>query len=215
MKTLIAAATAATLGATAALASGPIAEPIYEPPALLPMPSAYNWTGGYAGVGLTYGRAAMSEGGALPDFPATSGAGIGLLAGYNWQNGNLVYGGEVALDFARRDGANDCGTGGVCESVQNSHYSIRGRVGYAMDRSLAFMTVGYASDRRTVEEVGVGSSSARFSGPMLGVGFEQAVGNAWTARADYEYYFFGDEVLAGNPTDGNMGLFRLSMVRRF
>ena len=106
MKTLIAAATAATLGATAALASGPIAEPIYEPPALLPMPSAYNWTGGYAGVGLTYGRAAMSEGGALPDFPATSGAGIGLLAGYNWQNGNLVYGGEVALDFARRDGAN-------------------------------------------------------------------------------------------------------------
>jgi len=216
MKLLLATTAAATLAATAALASGPVAPAPYVPPVTVPMPSAHDWTGAYVGFGVTYGRFRMDEAGALPDFPDTDGFGASLLAGYNWQSGNLVYGGEVALDFSRRDGENSCGAvGGTCISESNHQASIRGRLGYAMDRSMVFMTAGYATDSRKIDEVGVQGDGARFTGPMLGIGFEHAMNASWNLRGDLEHYFYGDEVIGGNTTSGEGSLVRLSLVRRF
>ena len=214
MKTLLA-ATAATLVATGALASGPVAPPPYVPPVV--MPQAYDWSGAYAGVGLTYGRMNFDTNGAIPMYPDASGAGLSGIAGYNWQSGNFVYGAEVALDLSNRSGTNDCGVPGeTCTSRVRHQASVRGRFGMAMDRSLLFMTVGYATDARSVTSTLAGNDGARYSGPMLGLGFEQAVGSGqWTVRGDLEHYFYGSETLNGVQTDGDSNMVRFSLVRRF
>ncbi len=219
MKLLTAAVIAVTF-ATTALASGP--QIPYEPPVTpLPAIASYNWAGAYAGLGVTYARGGMSDAFSPPDNPDTRGAGLSLIAGYNWQNGNIVYGGEVALDFSRRNGMNDCGVGGgfTCASYQNNHASIRGRVGVAMDRSLLFVTAGYATDLRRIQHSFAGipffNAGARFDGPMIGIGFERAVANDWTVRGDLEHYFLGTEVFGPYTIDGDITLVRVSLIRRF
>jgi hypothetical protein len=214
MKILLA-ATAAGLVATSALASGPVPPQPYVPPVVV-APAAYDWSGGYAGLGLTYGRMSFDTNGVVPAYPDATGAGLSGIAGYNWQNGNLVYGAEVALDFSNRSGSNDCGAvPNTCVSEVRHQASVRGRVGMAMDRGLMFMTVGYGTDARSVRTT-FGNDGARFSGPMLGVGYEHAVGTgAWTMRGDLEHYFYGDEVLNGVTTAGDTSMLRLSVMRRF
>lgn len=215
MKTLLATATAAAFAATMAQASGPVVAP-YQPPVMLPVQSNYDWSGAYAGLGLTYGRMNMDTNGVLPSYPDASGAGVSAIAGYNWQSGSMVYGAEVALDFSNRSGTNDCGVpGNTCDTSVENQASVRGRVGYAMDTSLMFMTVGYATDARSVTGT-MGNGSARFNGPMLGFGYEQAVGGGdWTMRGDIEHYFYGSETLNGVSTDGTSNMLRLSLIRRF
>ena len=219
MKTFVIAALTSVIG-TAALASGPVA-PVYEPPVTIAPVASYDWSGAYAGVGVTSGRGSMTTGTAVPDFPDVQGAGLSGIAGYNWQNGNLVYGAEVALDLSNRDGSNDCGVGGTitCTSFADHQASVRGRLGYAMDRSMVFMTAGYATDSRSVVAYNGGvpfaGDGARFSGAMLGLGYEHALSNDWTVRGDYEHYFYGSETIGASTVDGDLDLVRFSLVRRF
>ena len=154
MKTLLATAAAASvtasLLASAALASGPVA-PAYVAPVTVAPVANYNWTGAYAGFGLTYGRAGMDTNGVIPSYPDASGWGGSVIAGYNWQDGNVVYGGEVALDFSNRDGNNDCGVpGNSCDTFVDHQAAVRGRLGYAMDRSLMFMTLKMAGKEKAI-----------------------------------------------------------------
>lgn len=216
MKTLITTAAAGIVLGTAALASGPVAPQPYVAPVTVAPVATYDWSGAYAGAGLTYGRMGMDTNGATPSYPDATGFGGSVIAGYNWQNGSMVYGGEVALDFSSRDGSNDCGVGGgaTCDSFANHQASIRGRVGYAMDQSLMFMTVGYGSDSRSVNG-SFGGDGARFTGPMIGVGYERMVNNDWSVRGDLEHYFYGDEDLNGVATDGDSSMVRFSLIRRF
>ncbi|WP_127104441.1 outer membrane protein [Pararhodobacter zhoushanensis] len=219
MKTFVIAALTSVVG-TAALASGPVA-PVYEPPVTIAPVASYDWSGAYAGLGVTYGRGDMSTGVATPNYPDVQGAGLSGIAGYNWQNGNMVYGAEIALDVSNRDGTNDCGVGGTltCTSASDHQASIRGRLGYAMDRSLVFMTAGYGTDSRSVvvdnAGVTVAGDGARFGGAMLGLGYEHALSNDWTVRGDYEHYFYGDETFGATTVDGDLDLVRFSLVRRF
>lgn len=215
MKTLLATVAAATFAATIAQASGPVVTP-YQPPVMVPVQTAFDWSGAYAALGLTYGRMNMDTNGVLPSYPAATGIGVGGIGGYNWQRGNMVYGAEIALDYSRRSGTNDCGIGGqTCNSYVGGQASIRGRFGYAMDTSLMFMTVGYATDGRSVITT-LGNDTARFTGPMLGFGYEQAVGGGpWSVRGDLEHYFYGSEMLNGVSTNGASNMLRMSLVRHF
>lgn len=216
MKILVAAAFAGSIASTA-LASGPVVP--YEPPVMPPMRTAYNWAGAYVAFGVTYGVGGMDSGG-IPDIPSASGAGASLIGGYNWQNGNTVYGAEVALDFASRQGSNDCGIGGVntCTTRMINHASIRGRLGYAMDNTLVFATLGYSTDERHVFRLNPGlvfSDTQRHNGPMIGIGMEHAMSDTWTVRGDLEHYFMGSRTYAGMPIRADINLVRFSFVRRF
>ena len=62
-------------------------------------PSAYyNWGGFYGGVNLGYQWGAVSNTNTEP-----SGLMGGLQAGYNWQNGQFVFGGETDLNLTGAD----------------------------------------------------------------------------------------------------------------
>lgn len=220
MKKIVLATSALALSATMAtagsLAPTPVEPRVYAP---APQPMAYNWTGGYVGVGLTYGRGSHSAPGA--NLPNSGGPGLGVLMGYNWQNGAMVFGGEVAAVFSRMSGTNDCGIGGgfECESRINHFGSVRGRLGVAMDNTLLFMTAGYALDtqRHTVSFGGVelGSMARRYTGPMVGVGVEHGFSPEWTVRGDIEHYRFGTANFGGVQVRASTNLARLSIVRRF
>lgn len=213
-------AVALAFAGTAALASGPVVP--YDPPVMPPAPiAAYDWSGAYIGLGLTYAQGGMRNTlGGVPVIPSATGAGLGVIAGYNWQNGGMVFGGEVALDFANPEGSNDCGAGApnVCTTRMMNHASIRGRLGFASDRTLVFATLGYATDMRTISHTGAPplfSISRRHNGPMLGIGIEQSMSNDWSVRGDYEHYFLSTETYAGFPVDADMDLVRLSVIRHF
>ncbi|MFN4102151.1 MAG: outer membrane protein, partial [Pararhodobacter sp.] len=121
---------------------------------------------------------------------------------------------EVALDFSNRSGEQDF-FGDTVSTEVNHQASIRGRVGYAVDRSLFFATAGYGIDNRAVEVNGTSIGGARYHGPMIGIGAETVLSGAWNLRGDLEHYFYGEEEVAGIPTNGDTSLFRMSLVRRF
>ncbi|HEX9238491.1 MAG TPA: porin family protein, partial [Xanthobacteraceae bacterium] len=55
----------------------------------------FNWAGPYVGATLGY------EWGSVDNNPThPSGVAGGLEAGFNWQNGNFVYGGEVDISLS-------------------------------------------------------------------------------------------------------------------
>ena len=64
----------------------------YAPP---PPPMAYRWTGPYLGANIGY------QGGSMSNNP-TEPSGIvgGLQGGWNWQNGNFVFGGEADINLS-------------------------------------------------------------------------------------------------------------------
>ena len=216
----LALAVALTLTGTAVLASGPSIP--YDPPVTPPAPiAAYDWSGAYIGLGVTYAQGGMQNtAGGVPVLPSANGVGVGVIGGYNWQRGNTVFGGEVALDFANPEGSNDCGAGApnVCTTRMMNHASIRGRVGYAMDRTLVFATLGYATDRRSLTHTGAAplfSVSHRHNGPMIGIGIEHAMSSAWSVRGDLEHYFMGTQTYAVVPARADINLVRISVVRHF
>ena len=72
--------------------SGPaVTEPMIEAPAMPAATPRFDWTGGYAGAGLGYGRMSISG--------ANNGSAMvgGLFAGYRYDMGTAVLGGELQV----------------------------------------------------------------------------------------------------------------------
>jgi outer membrane immunogenic protein len=142
----------------------------------------------------------------------------GLYAGYNWQSGNWVLG--VEADFSYIDGgksntqslngtytgAADFNPSAFVTVSSNSHWlaTARGRIGYAWDRTMLYVTGGAAfTDARYNLVVtptgpaglnGYAGGSASFDsdriGYVVGVGGEWLATNNWVLRAEYLHYGF-------------------------
>ena len=77
--------------------------------------------------------------------------------------------------------------------------TLRGRVGYAADRVLLYVTGGLAYANNSFDFTGVNpvgqsfavSSSSTKTGWVLGAGVEWAVAGSWTVKAEYQYLSFG------------------------
>jgi outer membrane immunogenic protein len=156
--------------------------------------SYYNWTGFYGGfnVGYGFGRSTW-------DFPAVSpepkGMLYGLTAGYNWQVGSFVYGLEGDYAWSQMKGSVDCGVGVTCETKNTQFATIRGRLGYAFDRWLPYVTAGgaYGDIKATISSpagVVVTSSKSQF-GWTVGAGVEYAFLGNWSAKLEYLYADLG------------------------
>lgn len=187
-------------------------------------PPAFSWAGAY--IGMNMGGAiplydserlqALSGFGlsAYDLYPASRvGAGVtfGLQAGYNWQYQNWVYGLETDFNFLDGQRApmgtfvappSYAATGVNSYSLNpdsGSTYfsSLRGRLGFAVDRTLYYLTGGFANggwrgaSTLTLNGGGPGnpfnaansqSSQTKYA---LGAGVEYAFADHWSARAEY------------------------------
>jgi outer membrane immunogenic protein len=160
------------------------------PTKAIPYVQLYNWTGAYVGIngGIGWGRSSFS--GAGGDFN-TRGGMVGGTVGYNWQSSQTVFGIEADVDWANVKGSATCAPGVTCETRNDWLGTARGRIGYAFDRFMPYVTGGLAVGGVKNSISGFGESSTTKAGYALGGGLEAAVTGPWTAKVEYLYVDLG------------------------
>jgi outer membrane immunogenic protein len=150
----------------------------------------WNWTGFYVGINGGYGFGTSnwtSVGGTTGDFNV-SGALAGGTIGYNLQTGLWVWGleGDVDASWIKGTNATIC-----CETKNDWLATARGRIGYAFDRWMPFLTGGAAFGDVKMTPVGFGSETDTRFGWTAGSGLEYAFQGAWSAKVEYLYVDLG------------------------
>lgn len=207
MNKVLASAVASVIG-TSAFAAG-LSEPVpMAPPAV----AAYDWSGGY--IGLQFGAldGDLDLAGENLNNNNTTAAGIGvsgqelgLYGGYNWVGANnLVFGVDGEINTSNADGFNPGVPGPSFGFIRNGidaeidgTAALRGRVGFAMDRGLFYLTAGVAWAKVSLDGTPGGGGGGGGSGPFnpsetlagwtIGAGYEHAINDQWTFRLDYRY----------------------------
>jgi outer membrane immunogenic protein len=182
--------------------------PLYTPPPVIPV---FTWTGFYAGVNGGYGFGSFKgRGPALPGDP--DGGMIGGTAGYNYQIGNIVVGMEADLDYANVNNSSTFPGPLTTKSTSDFQDTIRGRVGYAVNRALIYATGGYAGGNlhTTVYDVPnnfYNAQSNYLNGYAIGAGVEYAIQPNISAKLEYMYTDLGKAYnFVGSPDVTRIGL---------
>jgi outer membrane immunogenic protein len=162
----------------------------------------YNWTGFYLGIngGGGWGSSSWDSTGSFD----VSGGMIGGTAGYNWQMGAWVLGLEGDIDWASIKGSTNvpgC-VGGGCTTENTWVGTARGRVGYAFDRWMPYVTGGAAFGGVNASHAGFTGQSSTQVGWAAGVGVEFAVVNNVTAKVEYLHYDLGSFTCGLNCGNG-------------
>ena len=144
------------LASTAAAADLPGPQPYYKAPAFVPPP--FTWSGFYLGVngGGAFGTSTWDTAGSIN----TSGGLVGGTIGYNYQINHFVIGAEGDVDWASISGSTTtiaCPAG--CKTGDSWLATARGRVGYAADRFLPFVTGGAAFGNINATTAGLTTST--------------------------------------------------------
>ncbi len=191
------------------------AMPAKAPPYVAP---PYNWTGFYVGIngGGAWGRSDFSDPFAAGSFK-TSGGLVGGTLGYNWQVGQAVLGLEGDIDWSNVRGSAICGAALTsCETKNDWLGTVRGRLGYAFDRFMPYVTGGLAVGDIKTSIAGVGSAHDTKTGWTVGGGIEAALAGPWTAKVEYLYVDLGrSESVLGSDTKFNTNIVRAGLNYRF
>jgi len=190
-RTILAAAMVSLFAGSALAADMPARMPVKAAPMAVPY---YNWTGFYVGLNAGYGWARTDDIAAGVSANPRGFVGGGQI-GYNWQVNQVVFGLEA--DF-QGSGQRESASGvlpapfGFTTVTDRVRYfgTIRGRVGYAWDRALLYVTGGYAYQNIGIDVTAAGgsaSSSTTKGGYTLGGGLEYAFAGPWTAGLEYLY----------------------------
>jgi outer membrane immunogenic protein len=174
--------------------------PAYKEPAVF-VPT-FTWTGFYLGGELgwmqtmpTYTPGAVIAGAPFvaSSLPVSDKHGVtyGLITGYNYQVGQVVLGFEGDLNgWTVGEARFTAVTGDFITAHSKWGGSIRGRLGYAADRALFFVTGGaaFASTKTSATGTGysIGGDDIRW-GWTLGGGIDYAFTNNWFVGLAYRY----------------------------
>ena len=197
------AAAAVLTSAVCAQAADVAPRPYYKAPAELP----FSWTGFYAGIngGYVFGRSSWSDPAVGADSGKfnTSGGLVGGQIGFNWQTGPVVLGIESDADWLGVKGSS-AGAGGVCaadgggqcQTRQTWLGTTRGRVGYAFDRWLPYITGGVAyGNIQALQPTGTATNTD--AGWTAGGGLEYGFNRNWSAKLEYLHVDLGTATFMG------------------
>ena len=176
----------------------------------VPVQKMSNWTGVYGGLNAGLGFGSFTkEGKDVYGYP--TGGTLGVTGGYNYQMPtNWVAGIEADLSLGNIKGSN---TGSSEGRYLNT---IRGRLGYAMNETMPYLTAGYAG--ATTHDTNGGSTVDNYhNGYTLGGGVETVVTGPWTAKAEALYIHLEEKDVpsAGGSSGADWGLVRLGLNYRF
>ena len=182
----------AALGGVAAAADLPPspAAPYYKAPAVY-APPAYTWSGFYIGIngGGAWGRSSWTT---TSGFDTTGGF-VGGTIGYNYQMDQAVLGIEGDIDWADINGSTSAGCPtSSCKTSDSWLATVRGRLGYAADRFMPYVTGGLAVGDIKASLPGFPGGSVSNAGWTAGGGIEFALPGHWTAKAEYLYVDLGN-----------------------
>jgi outer membrane immunogenic protein len=195
------------LGSSALAADLPSHAP--PPPVYLPPAPIFTWTGIYIGGQVGYGwgnqNVSSSSGFGFDSFSSNNDGVIGgAHVGYNLQLSQFVIGLEGSVDGSsiNKSFSRFGFVPATYDTSADVQGSIRGRVGYAMDRALIYATGGVAFagvDNSISTPFGFDSASSTRVGWTVGGGLEYAITNNWSVRAEYRYTDFGhSSIFASN-----------------
>ena len=202
-----------SLAALAAIASPALAAdmpartyskaPAYTAPAVV-----YNWTGFY--IGGHVGGAFAGDNSLVSNDARFLG---GVQAGFDYQFApNWVLGAEAQYSWLG-GGNNNNGVifpGGTLVTASNADQlgSVTGRLGYTWGPALLYAKGGYAwRDGNNIGVTAAGvpqaftTSGNRKDGYTVGAGLEYMFAPNWSAKAEYQYYNFGNTTLTAGPAD--------------
>jgi outer membrane immunogenic protein len=216
---LLAAVSTIALTQFASAADLPVKGPVYKAPVVAPI---YNWTGFYLGLnaGGSWGRqdnTLVTVPGGTTVFSNSdqlNGFIGGGQIGYNWQTDHWVFGVEADFQGSAQKadgtfvlppilGTFAPGTNGLTAAYTDKlewFGTVRGRVGYAFDRWLPYVTGGWAYGHGNISGTGTTtpagtvlafSATQNYSGWTIGGGVEWAFMDHWSAKAEYLYIDFG------------------------
>jgi len=170
---------------------GPVAAPVYMPP-------AFSWTGFYVGANAGYGWGNVNANGwaNVGDLDGFVGGG---QVGYNYQMGQFVLGLEADLQGADLSSGNNLGL----VRVKTDYFgTVRARVGVAFDRFMPYITGGwaYGNVKSSIPAIGFSSDRSHTGGFAVGGGLEYAVTNNIIAGVEYLYVDLGEKNILGANT---------------
>jgi outer membrane immunogenic protein len=169
----------------------------------------YNWTGAYIGINGGGGWGSSNN-------IDSSGGFVGGTLGYNWQQGQAVFGIETDLAWSGIDGS---GFIGAVPVTAGSDWfgTVRGRIGYAWDRTMLFASGGLAYGNVNARSP-FSSVDTTNAGWALGGGVEFALAGPWTAKVEYLHIDLGTANLLTPGTtsvDYSADLVRAGLNYRF
>ncbi|AXS40160.1 porin family protein [Breoghania sp. L-A4] len=213
----------------AAAGSAQAADPSYSQRA-----TATDWSGFYLGVHAGYvdGQTDWDLGPGVPLVVEPSGFAGGALVGYNHQIDNFVFGLEADITLGDiSEGPKNFGVVGVQSADVNYIATVRGRLGYAFDTWMPFVTGGAGfADLEIFDSIGGGPTrdSQLLTGFVVGAGVEadlsrlfglQIGGGSLTGRVEYMYGQYGSELFQIGATpegaDLETNTVRAALVWRF
>lgn len=211
------------VGATSVLAA--------DMPVKAPAPKAaklpYDWSGLYLGghIGYMRGRTRVEEDGVVTEpNAATNGTVGGVLLGYNWQSGPVVFGVEGDFGWTNAHGTGLAVIITTTTTQAPNTYDVnwtshvRGRAGYAFDNWLFFIAGGLAVADFDFHEGAITTTTsvvvgAKYTGWSIGGGAELAITQNLIGRVEYLYDDFGHKDYIGSTGDPYRVSFRGQTVR--
>jgi outer membrane immunogenic protein len=172
--------------------------PVYTPPQAI-----YNWTGFYIGGHL---GGAFAPNGSLD---GNNGRFLGgVQGGFDYQFApNWVVGVEAQYSWMDRNTTSFGFPGATVVSTGADQLgSVTGRIGYTWGPALLYAKGGYAWREGNGLGVNVGGTPASFTtsgntkdGYTVGTGLEYMFAPNWSAKAEYQYYNFGNTTFTSGP----------------
>ena len=171
-------------------------------PATVPAPSPFSWDGLYLGLNAGYSGVSVtltpSDGSGTGSSSIPGGIG-GFQIGVNYQFGNVVAGFEADFDGSMATKSFTAGTASGNNQIPWIG-TLRGRLGYAFDRYLFYVTAGGAATQLlslvNVGALGSSNTSNTTGAWTAGGGFEAAITDNLSARIEYLYLDTGNITVA-------------------
>ncbi|TKT81374.1 outer membrane protein [Aquamicrobium sp. LC103] len=186
----------ASIAALPAMAADVVYQEPPAPAAPMEVAPVNTWAGPYAGVSLGYGFSGKTE--SDIDSIETDGFLGGAFGGFNFQNGQFVYGVEGDVNYSNVKGEE----AGV-SSRTSVDGSIRARAGVAVtDDILVYGTAGGAAERQRVGIAGNRDTNVML-GYTVGAGIDAKLTDQVFGRVEYRYTDYGKETFdfPGESTD--------------
>jgi outer membrane immunogenic protein len=206
------------IGATMLFAGSALAADLPLKAPMMPLGApVFSWTGIYIGgnYGGTWGDTDWTYLAGGTASHGTAGSLGGGTLGANWQfPSNWVVGVEGDWDWADIEGSRNCPNPTfVCQSKISDLATVRGRLGYAVDRFMVYGTGGGAWGRDLIQTnflpglpvppsgTPINGTTGTRSGWIAGAGIEWAFWNSFSAKFEVLHYDLG---AATTPVDNNL-----------
>jgi len=188
--------------------AGNLSEPV-QIPQITPAAPVIDWSGAYVGLGFgSYaGDASTNDPTLGGQFDLDNGTRSQVFGGYQFQNGSVVYGGELALGVG-----GGLSAGGVPIGQLDKIFDLKARLGYAVDSVLLYGVMGYSS-----AQIDLGFDDFSVSGMNYGIGVDYAVSDNFVVGAEYLMRKLDASDILGNGVnaDGDLNSFSLRAAYRF